>query len=111
MFSLREWWANAGRITEQKAARAAEVARQRSAAEINRLRTLSDDELIADAPFRTGLSRADHEMEMQRRLKDAILAQVVESRKGRIWGAYGTAVIAALTIVLIVLTIVLIEHG
>jgi hypothetical protein len=111
VFSLREWWDNAGRVTEQKAARASEVARQRAAAEINRLRALSDDELIADSPARTSLSRADHEMEMQRRLRDAILAQIAESRKGRIWAAWGAAAIAALTVVLIVLTVVLIKRG
>ena len=48
---------------------------------------------------------------MQRRLKDAILAQTAETTKGRIWGAWGTAVIAVLTIVVIVLTVVLIKHG
>jgi hypothetical protein len=67
--SLREWWNNAGRASEQKAARAAGGARQNAIAKINRLRALTDDELIADAPARTSLSHPDHEMEMQRRLK------------------------------------------
>jgi hypothetical protein len=50
-------------------------------------------------------------MELQRRLKDAILAQIAESRRGRIWGAWGTAVMALLAIVGIALTVVLIKHG
>jgi hypothetical protein len=111
VFSVREWWSNAGRAADQKAARAAEAAHQRAIAKVNRLRDLTDDELITDAPARTSLSRPDHEMEMQRRLKDAILAQIAESRKGRIWGAWGAVAIAALTVVLIVLTLVLIERG
>ena len=111
MFSIKEWWANAQRVGEQKAARAADDARRRAAAHVNHLRALTDDELIASAPAKSSLSTPDHEMEMQRRLKDATLAQVAESRKGRIWGAWGTAVLALLTLVVIVLTIVLIKHG
>jgi hypothetical protein len=111
VFSIREWWADAQRAGEQKAARAAEDARRRAVAHVNRLQALTDDELIASAPAKTSLSTPDHEMEMQRRLKDAILAQIAESRRGRIWGAWGTAVMALLAIVGIALTVVLIKHG
>ena len=108
---IKTWWADAQRITERKAAAAADTARQNDAAMVNHLRGLTDDELIAAAEARTSMSHPYHEMEMQRRLKDSILAQVAESRKGRIWGAWGAAAIAALTLVLIVLTVVLIKHG
>jgi hypothetical protein len=49
---------------------------------------LTDDELIAAAEARTSMSHPYHEMEMQRRLKHAPLAQIAESRKGRIWGGW-----------------------
>ena len=111
VFSIREWWANAQRISEQKAVAATEAARHNNAALVNRLRSLSDDELIAAAEARTSFSHPYHEMEMQRRLKDAILNQVAESRRGRMWGAWGTAVIATMTVVVIVLTVVLIRRG
>jgi hypothetical protein len=109
--SIKMWWARGQRITEQKAAAAADTARQNDAAMVNYLRSLTDDELIAAAEARTSMSHPYHEMEMQRRLKDAILAQISESRKGRIWGAWGAAAIAMLTAVLIVLTVVLIKRG
>lgn len=108
---LPEWWMSASRASEQRAARAADAAHQKAVANVNHLRALTDDELIAGAQARTSLSHPYHEMEMQRRLKDAILAQTAETTKGRIWGAWGTAVIAVLTIVVIVLTVVLIKHG
>ena len=111
MFSFREWWSNAQRASAQKAAAAADIARQNDAAMVNHLRGLTDDELIAAAEARTSLSHPYHEMEMQRRLKDAVLAQIAESRRGRIWGAWGTAVMALLAIVGIALTVVLIKHG
>jgi hypothetical protein len=102
---------SASRANEQKAARAADAADQKTIANVYHLRALTDDELIAGAQARTSLSHPYHEMEMQRRLKDAILAQTAETTRGRIWGAWGTAVIAVLTIVVIVLTVVLVKHG
>jgi hypothetical protein len=90
--SFTEWWSNAQRTRAQKVAAATDAARQHDAAMVNHLRGLTDDELIAAAEARTSLSHPYHEIEMQRRLKDATLAQVAESRKGRIWGAWGTAV-------------------
>ena len=87
MFSIREWWSNAQRASEQKVAAAADAARQNDTAMVNHPRRLTDDELIAAAEARTSMSHPYHEMEMQRRLKDATLAQIAESRKGRIWGA------------------------
>jgi hypothetical protein len=109
--SIRERWSNAQRVGEQEAAAAADAARQNDAAMVNHLRGLTDDELIAAAEARTSMSHPYHEMEMQRRLKDATLAQIAESRRGRIWGAWGTAVMALLAIVGIALTVVLIKHG
>jgi len=111
VFSIREWWSNAQRAGAQKVAAAADAARQNDAAMVNHLRGLTDDELIAAAEARTSMSHPYHEMEIQRRLKDATLAQIAESRKGRIWGAWGTAVMALLAIVGIALTVVLIKHG
>jgi hypothetical protein len=82
VFSIREWWADAQRVGERKAARAGEDARRRAVVHVNRLQALTDDELIVSAPAKTSLSTPDHEMEMRRRLKDAILAQIAESRRG-----------------------------
>ena len=109
--SVREWWSNADAAREQKAARAADIARRRGVANVNRLRALTDDELITDAPARTSLSHPDHEMEMERRLKDSIQALTAETTKARVWAAWGAAVIAVLTFVVIVLTVVLIKRG
>jgi hypothetical protein len=111
VFSIREWWSNAQRAEAQKVAAAADAARRNDAAMVNHLRGLTDDELIAAAEARTSMSHPYHEMEMQRRLKDTTLTQIAESRKGRIWGAWGTAVMALLAIVGIALTVVLIKHG
>jgi hypothetical protein len=111
VFSIREWWSNAQRAGEQKAVAAADAARQNDAAMVNHLRGLTDDELIAAAEALTSMSHPYHEMEMQRRLKDTTLAQIAESRRGRIWGAWSTTVMALLAIVGIALTVVLIKHG
>jgi hypothetical protein len=86
--SIKMWWARSQRITEQKAAAAADTARQNDAAMVNHLRSLTDVELITAAEARTSMSHPYHAMEMQRRLKNAVLAQVAESRRGRIWGAW-----------------------
>ena len=111
MFSIREWWSNAQRAGAQKAAAEADRAHKRVIAGISSLRDLPDDELIAKAGPRNTFTSPHEEMEMQRRLKDAILAQIAESRRGRIWGAWGTAVMVLLAIVGIALTVVLIKHG
>jgi hypothetical protein len=79
--------------------------------EVTQLQDLTDQDLIASAPAQSSLSRPYAQMEMQRRLKDSIEALTAESKKSRIWSAWGTAVIAALTTVIIVLTVVLIKHG
>lgn len=55
---------------------------------------LSDDELIAQAPARTSLSRPRHEIEMQRRLKDAIIGLTTETTKARWWAFWGAVAIA-----------------
>ena len=47
--SFREWWMSASRASEQKAARAADAAHQKAVANVNHLRALTDDELIARA--------------------------------------------------------------
>lgn len=111
MFSIREWWSNAQRVGAQKAAAEAAATHKRVIAGISSLRDLPDDELIAKVGPRNSFTFPHEEMEMQRRLKDAILAQIAESRKGRIWGAWSTTVMALLAIVGIALTVVLIKHG
>lgn len=108
---IREWWSSAQRAGEQKAAAEAAAAHERVIAGISSLRDLPDDELIAKVGPRNTFTPPHEEMEMQRRLKDAILTQIAESRKARIWGAWGTAVMALLAIVGIALTVVLIKHG
>jgi hypothetical protein len=76
-------------------------------ARLQELGALSDEELIAQAPARTSLSKPRHEMEMQRRLKVATENLTAETQKARIWAAWSSAVIAILTVVLVVLTVVL----
>jgi hypothetical protein len=102
-----EFWKNAEHKQQLRTAYATAVARQADAVRINNLRALSEDELIAQAPNRTPLSSPDHEMELQRRLKDSIEALTAETTKARIWAAWGTGVLGALTLVLVALTIVL----
>lgn len=109
--SLKTWWTDAIRRGEEKNSKAAEAAREAKVRTIVRLEDLTDRELIAAAPAQSSLSFPHHQMEMQRRLKDAIEAQTAESRKSRIWSAWGTAVLAVLTVVLVILTVVLIRHG
>jgi hypothetical protein len=46
-------------------------------------------------------------MEMQRRLKDAIVGLTTETTKARWWAFWGSLAIGALTLVLVALTIVL----
>jgi len=104
---LREWWEAKVRAGEQQAARDAEAGRERRVSRIRGLRELTDDELIALSPARSSLSYAHNEMEMQRRLKDSIEALTAETAKARRWSLGESAVIAALTVVLVVLTIVL----
>jgi methyl coenzyme M reductase gamma subunit len=111
VFSFREWWSNAQRVGAQKAVAEADAAHKRVTAGVRSLRDLSDDELIAKVGPRNTFTSPVEEMEMQRRLKDAVLAQIAESRRGRIWGAWGTVVMALLAIVGIALTVVLIKHG
>jgi hypothetical protein len=80
---------------------------QGGASRVRGLRALTDDELIAQAPPQSSLSRPAHQMEMQRRLKDSIEGLTKETAKARWWAFWGSAAIAALTVVLVVLTIVL----
>jgi hypothetical protein len=105
--TIREWWAAKVRAGEQNSARAAASSRSQAIAGARRLQDLADDELIAAAPPQSSLARPHHTMEMQRRLKDSIEALTAESRKARIWAAWGSAVVGALTLVLVALTIVL----
>jgi hypothetical protein len=83
------------------------LARERGVSAVRSLQELADDELIAQAPARTSLSHPHHEMEMQRRLKDSIDRLTRETARARWWAFWGSAAIAALTVVLVVLTIVL----
>lgn len=105
--TIREWWNRKTRAAEEKNARVAAAAREQDLSAVDGLRSLSDDELIAQAEFRNSLSRPRHEMEMQRRLKDSIEALTVETTKARWWAFWGSAAIVALTLVLVALTIVL----
>lgn len=111
MQSLSQWWESRVQRGVQINAQRAEIARQQVVSGVRSLRDLPDDELIAAAPAHTSLSRPHHEMEMQRRLKDAVIALTEESKTARAWAAWGSAVIAVLTVVLIVLTVVLIKQG
>jgi hypothetical protein len=71
------------RVGQESTALQAAAARSNHIDSINKLSTLTDAELIAGVPMRNTLSRADHEMEMQRRLRGAIGAQTAESVKAR----------------------------
>jgi hypothetical protein len=84
-----------------------QAAKERLDAKIRGLASLSDEELMAKAPARAPFAFPWHEMEMQRRLKDSIEGLTKETAKARWWALWGSAAIAALTVVLVVLTIVL----
>jgi hypothetical protein len=105
--SVRPWWDAKGRAVEQKNAREAAAARQRAVSGVRSLRDLTDDELIAQAPARTSLSQPHHEMEMQRRLKDSIEALTAETKLARRSATRWSLAIAALTAVILALTVVL----
>jgi len=96
----------ARRTEDKQRALGAQLAAQRRTVAQN-LAALSDEELITTAQARTSLSRPYNEMEMQRRLKDAIQELTKETTRARIWAAWGTAALAALTVVLVALTVVL----
>jgi uncharacterized Zn finger protein len=104
---VRDWWDAKVRAGEQKAERAAAVARQQGVSNVRGLRGLTDDELIAQAPARTGLSQPHHEMEMQRRLKDAIVELTTEARRSRRSSDRWSLIIVVLTAVIVALTVVL----
>ena len=87
------------------------AANERVKSRIGHLASLSDEDLIAEAPARTPVAFPWHEMEMQRRLKVAITALTAESRQARWWAFWGTIAIGLLTVVLIALTIVLAVNG
>jgi hypothetical protein len=106
--SIRDKWNNAVRLGEEKSARAARASQQKAVTTVHGLQGMTDEELIAAAPPRNSLSsRSDHEMEMQRRLKDSINALTEEARRTRWWGFWGTVALGVLTTALIALTIVL----
>jgi hypothetical protein len=105
--TIRDWWDAKGRAAARKNARLAATARERGITAAQGLQNLSDEELISQSPARSSLSYAHHEMEMQRRLKDAIVGLTTETTKARWWALWGAVAISALTLVLIALTIVL----
>lgn len=74
--TIREWWSAKGRAVEQKNARLAAVAGQQAVSAAGGLRDLSDGEFTALGEPWASLSHPDHEMEMQRRLKDSIEAPI-----------------------------------
>jgi hypothetical protein len=108
---IKTWWANAQRVGEQKAAAAADAAHKRAIAGINSLRDLPDDELISKVGPRNTFSYPHEEMEMQRRLKDAIEANTREGAAGRRAANRIGWILIALTLALVALTIVLIMNG
>jgi hypothetical protein len=105
--TIQEWWDAKVRANQQRTARAIAAARQQGVSAVRSLQELTDDELIAQAPARSSLSHPHHEMEMQRRLKDAIVALTTETTKARWWAFWGAIAIGVLTLVLVALTIVL----
>ncbi len=60
-----------------------QAARDALAEEIRQLAEISDDELILRTPANTSLSRPRPQMEMQRRLKDAVERLAVETIRSR----------------------------
>jgi hypothetical protein len=104
---VRPWWDAKGRAVEERNAREAATARHRAVSGVRGLRDLTDDELIAQAPARTSLSQPHHEMEMQRRLKDAVQDLTAEARLSRRSSGRWSLIIVVLTAVIIALTIVL----
>jgi hypothetical protein len=75
------------------------------AEEIRGLARLSDDELIARAPANRSLSRPLPQMEMSRRLKDAVAALTAELVMFRKSSDAAAGKLARLTWVIIVLTV------
>ena len=87
---------------------------QRRDDEVSSLSLLSDKDLIVKSAARTSMSHPDHEMEMQRRLKDAVellTGEIITSRKsadklaGRV--VFLNVLLVIMTAVLVALTIVL----
>jgi hypothetical protein len=109
--SIRERWTRAQRAGEQKASADAGAAHKRYVAQINDLRELPDDELIAKIGPRNTFTAPHAEMEMQRRLKDAIEANTREGAAGRRAANRIGWILIVLTLVLVALTVVLIKHG
>lgn len=64
-------------------------------ARMRRLASLTDEQLIIEAPASAPVSFAWHEMEMQRRLKDSIEALTRETSRARWWAFWGTVAIGA----------------
>jgi hypothetical protein len=86
---IREWWSSAQRAGEQKAAAEAAAAHERVIAGISSLRDLPDDELIAKVGPRNTFTPPHEEMEMQRRLKDAIPDPDRREQEGADLGSVG----------------------
>jgi hypothetical protein len=69
---IKTWWENAQRNGEQRAAASADAAHTQQIAHLNSLRELPDDELITRIGPQNSFTPPHGEMELQRRLKDAI---------------------------------------
>jgi hypothetical protein len=78
-----------GSRREEKSARAARAARQKTVAAAHALQSMTDEELISAAEARTSLSHPYHEIEMQRRLKDSIDALPSGNTPGSLVGVLG----------------------
>jgi hypothetical protein len=105
--TVRDWWDAKVSANRKKADEERTASRERRLLRAAGLREMTDDELIMQSPARSSLSYAHHEMEMQRRLKDSIEALTRETAKARWWALWGSVTIAALTVALVALTIVL----
>lgn len=102
--SIRSWLRNNHRKNEQWRQSAAAM----RLGSVKELAGLSDEELIAKDP---SIPSRSHQMELERRLKVAITDLTAETRKARVWAAWGTGVIAVLTLALVALTVVLAVNG
>ena len=73
----------------QRVRKEQQAVEERLDARIRGLASLSDEQLIAQAPARTPVAFPWHEMEMQRRLKDSIEALTREASRARWWAFWG----------------------
>lgn len=106
--TIRDRWAAKVRANEQRTRQETLAAQQRGVSAVRGLRDLTDDELIAQTRGQNSTAPAPHhEMEMQRRLKDAIHALTIEAKLSRRSADRWSLIIVVLTAVIVALTVVL----